>query len=198
MPNVLFAYSVPPVVGIGTQTVTDNFNRANEPTILSPWGNDSTGVGFEILGNLARPIGFNADDAYAIYTTWASGDNQYSQGEITATGTSAGAGSGVCVRHSTTATTRTMYRLVLDGGGNWELAKFITGTKTSLGTGSVSYVAATKLGLSINGTTLKVWYGGVQQGSDIVDSAISTGQPGIVYSSTVTSASIDNWDAGTT
>jgi hypothetical protein len=183
--------------GIGTQTNTDNFNRANEDP-LSGGGNwVSTTNRIQLISNTVQPLG-TSNDREAIYTVWANGNNHYSQMKITSVASSTGNGFGVCVRHDPTVGTKTMYRLVLEGGGNFEVVKLVAGATTSLRTGTVSYVAATALGLSINGSTLKVWYAGVQIGADITDSTITTGVPGIAYSSTVASVPTgDDWDAGT-
>lgn len=182
---------------IGTQTVTDNFNRADVNPIAGNWTDSGSSSHFEILTNAAQPDAFGGADADAIYSAWTGGDNHYSQAELTLSGTSATAGLGVSVRHSSTASVNTMYRLVLDAGGNYELSKFITGSKTSLRTGTVTYGATKKLGLSISGSTLKIWYDGAQVGTDVSDSGISSGVPGISYSSVIAGFFIDNWDAGT-
>jgi hypothetical protein len=186
------------VTSIGTQTNTDNFNRANQSPIS---GNGWTDKGNAILTSNAVTALTPSSDGQARYSSWAGGDDQYSQGEITVTGTSAGAGIGPAVRCSTDAN-KTLYRLVIDAAGNYELSKFISAAFTSLRTGTLTYVAGQKLGLSATGgatTTLKIWYNNVQIGTDVTDSSspITTGQPGFGYSSTVTTAVFDNWDAGT-
>jgi len=193
----------PQTGGIGTQTVSDDFNRANQIPIAGNWTNGtSTAVRMQILSNTAQPEFFNSQDADCFYSAWVSGDNQFSQVEVTVTGTSAGAGLGPVVRRITTAGTKTYYRLVVDASGNYDLQKFIAGANTALRSGTVSYIAGQKLGLSATGgatTTLKIWYNNVQIGTDVTDSSspLLTGDPGIGYSSIVTSASGDNWNAGT-
>ena len=191
------------VPGIGTQTATDDFNRANEDPITTNWTNQAPGGNTPIaLVSNAYTAHSLASDAHAYRTGWAGGNDQYSQAAITAGSASAGAGAGVAVRVDTAAATKTMYRLVLDNGGNYELLKIVVGVTTSLRTGTVTYVAGQKLGLSATGgatTTLKIWYNGSQVGASVTDSSspITTGSPGIAYSSTLTSASGDNWDGGT-
>lgn len=192
LPTIAFAQT------IGTQTNTDNFNRADEAP-LSGGGNwSSTTNRIDLVSNQVQPAG-TSNDREAIYTAWSNGDDQYSQIKVTAITGTAGNGFGPCVRHNSTVGTKTMYRLILNGDGEYELLKFITGTPTSLASGTVTYSAGTALGLSINGTTLKMWYGGTQFGSNITDSGIASGVPGIAYSSSLSSVPTgDDWDAGTT
>lgn len=198
--QLLILLAVPTVAfgQIGTQTNTDNFNRANE-TPLSGGGNwTSTTNQIVLTSNTVQPAG-TGNDREAVYVAWANGNDQYSQMKITAVTSTAGNGFGVCVRHDPTVGTKTMYRLVLEGGGNFEVLKLVAGTPTSLRTGTVTYSAGTALGLSVQGSTLKVWYNGSQVGTNITDSTITTGDPGIAYSSTLSSVPTgDDWDAGTT
>jgi len=181
---------------IGTQVVTDSFTRANETPLAGNWGSNGGAGTFNLTTNQVV-LGTN-NDVMARYTPWASGNDQYSQADITVVGGAAGSGPGVTVRMDTAGAT-TGYRLAVDSAGNYELGRFNTGTFTSLRTGALSYVATTKLGLSIIGSTLKIWYNGIQVGTDIVDGRpVASGKPGIGYSGIITSIVIDNWDAGTT
>jgi hypothetical protein len=188
-------------VRIGTKTLSDDFTRANENPIATNW-TDSTVAGhidMILFNNHVEPAGFGAGDGECFRTSWAGGDDQYSQAKITVVGNNAAAhaGLGVEVRRSTTAGTNTSYRAVIDDAGTIFLHKAVTGTGTNITTRSVTYVAGTRLGLSVSGTTLKIWYGGVQQGADVTDSDVTSGSPGLAYSSNITGGSIDNWDAGT-
>jgi hypothetical protein len=181
------------------QVITDDFNRANESPLAGPWTRVQQGVAnFSLTSNavvLTAGSG-SATDVYARYNIWAGGNDQYSQADITSGGAGAGAGAGVVVRMATDGTI-TMYRLVVDNAGNYALTRRNSDVGTSLRTGTLTYSAGTKLGLSIIGSTLKIWYAGVQVGADIVDGTpLASGQPGIGYSSDTTSITIDNWDAG--
>jgi hypothetical protein len=181
------------------QVITDDFNRANESPLAGNWTRVQQGAAnFSLTTNavvLTAGSG-SATDVYARYNPWASGDDQYSQADTTSGGAGAGTGAGVVVRMATSGAI-TMYRLVVSNAGNYELTRRIADAGTSLRTGTLSYVAGTKLGLSIIGSTLKIWYGGVQVGADIVDGTpLASGQPGIGYSSDTTSITIDNWEAG--
>jgi len=192
IPTIAFGQS------IGTQTNTDNFNRANE-TPLSGGGNwTSTTNRVDLISNQVTTAG-TGSDREAVYAAWANGNDQYSQLKVTVSGTTAGAGFGVSVRSTTTGSTFNCYRVVLNSDGEYEVCKMVSSSCTSLRTGTLSYVAGTALGLSVLSTTLKVWYGGTQVGADITDSGIASGKPGIAYSSTLSVVPTgDDWDAGTT
>lgn len=180
---------------IGTQTVTDSFGRANETPLAGNWTQDS-GASFNLSSNTV--VGTTlANDKWAYYNAWSGGDDHYSQVALTEGSDVTGAGAGVCIRKATSAT-ETMYRLVTNGSGAFELGKLIAGAFTSLRTGTFTYVAGQKVGLRVLGTTLQIWYNGVQVGTDLTDSGISTGAPGIAYSSVAPSFTLDDWDAGTT
>jgi hypothetical protein len=179
------------------QVNTDDFNRANESPLAGNWTRVLQGTtDLQLLSNAVALLTTHTNDVYARYNPWASGNDQYSQADITSGGAGAGSGGGVVVRMATSGAI-TMYRLVVDNAGNYELTRRIADAGTSLRTGTLSYVAGTKLGLSIIGSTLKIWYAGVQVGADIVDgSPLASGQPGIGYSSDTTTITVDNWDAG--
>jgi len=191
----------PAVASIGTQTDTDNFNRANQSPLAGNWTSTNIGPGstLQITSNVVDSALPNSGaDQESFWNTWSHGDDQYSQAAITVTGTTSTTGFGVFVRHATSVSTKTMYRCVINSAGAIDLAWFNAGAYTQIATRSVTYSAGTLLGLSIQGTTLKIWYGGVQQGASITDSNIASGSPGICLSTSVTSGNIDNWDAGTT
>lgn len=181
--------------GIGTQTVTDDFNRANQSPMAGNWSQDAA-ARFNLVSNQVV-ITALPDDLWAYYNAWTNGDDQYSQISVTTTGSGAGTGPAVTVRKATGATA-TYYRLALNDAGGFELGKIIAGAFTSLRTGSVTYIAGQLLGLSVKGTTLKIWYNGSQVGTDVTDAAISTGFPGLAYSSISTAVTLDDWSAGTT
>lgn len=182
-----------------TQTVSDDFNRANETPLAGNWVQD-IGARFNLSSNTVILSSFTVD-AVAIWNPWASGNDQYSQIDLTVVGTAAGSGPGVFARHDAVAQTVTGYRFVIDASGNYEYLKFVAGASSGSVTGTVSYVAGQKIGISATGsspTTIKLWYNGIQIGANITDnsSPITTGIPGISYSSTITSVTLDNWDAG--
>ena len=124
--------------------------------------------------------------------TWP--DDQYSVAPATVDATTAGAGPGVAVRCATGS--RTYYRVVINGDGEWELAKLVTGTFTSLASGTTTYSAGAIIRLESQSTTLRAYYNGSQLGTDVTDSAIATGRAGVSYSSPAVSASLASWEGG--
>ncbi len=183
--------------GIGTQTNSDTMTRADEDP-LSGGGNwVCTTNRLRIVSNTVQPNS-TSNDRTGIYTVWANGNDHYSQLKITSVGGTAGNGLGVCVRHDPTVATVTMYRLVINGDGEYDLAKIVAGVYTSLASGTTTYSAAAPLGLSVSGTTLKIWYNGAQVGTNVTDAIIATGVPGITYSSSLASVpSGTDWTGGT-
>lgn len=179
--------------GPGTALANDNFNRTETPMSGSGWATGSGDNAFNLNGTAAVPSDINSD-CCVYYTGPTFTNDQWSQVKATNTGTGGGSGIGVVVRHAGSA--RTYYRLTIDGAGNIDLGKLVAGSYTGLTTRSVTYVAGKILGLSVSGTTIKIWYDLVQQGANVTDTSISTGSPGLLYSSTLTSSSGDDWCAG--
>ena len=48
----------------------------------------------------------------------------------------------------------------------------------------------------MTGTKLQIFLNGTQVGADVTDNSIASGSAGIAYSSTATSAAIDDWEGG--
>src|SRR5690242_11171898 len=128
-------------------------------------------------------------------------DDQYAQAKVWVVSTSGGTGPGVVVRSASAADT--YYRTVVNHAGgtpsgtnNITLSKIVAGGSTTIWTRSVSFTDGDTIRLEAQGTTLRVFINGSQVGADATDSAISTGNPGICMSTNVTSASIDDFEAG--
>ena len=186
------------LVGVGNvlptgALATDTFTRANENPITGNW-TAMTGLDtFEVSGNTAIPHSlFSACGVY--YNPLAWNPIQYAQCKVTITGTSANNGAGPAVRMSTSA--NTFYAAVIDASGNYAVLKNVAGTTTNLRTGTVTYSAGAVMKLSVTGSTLTLTYNGSQVGATISDSSITSGNPGIYYSNTLTTASVDDWEAG--
>lgn len=186
------AFSAPAALAGGGPT-TDNFNRADETPLAGNWTRvpGETGT-INLSGNAVTPNSINFDTAY-YYNAGSFGNDQYSQIKVTVSGAAAGAGLGVIVRASTSVDT--YYRCVLDGAGNIEFGSVVASTFTFIAGRTVTYSAGAILKLDVTGTTFTITYNGTQAGATITDSSISTGKPGIAYSSVVTSASGDDWQA---
>lgn len=180
-------------IGGGTaQLASDDFNRADGP-IGSNWTN-MLGGAFNIDTGAAK---FNSDQDCATYynaVVWP--DDQYS--EITFKGTdtpdSADVGYGVLCRQSASA--HTCYRAVGSGTG-WDVAKFITGSYTSLASGgAVTFANGDTLRLEVVGTTWTLKKNGSVVATD-TDASIASGNAGIAYSAPgVNNTTIDSWAGG--
>lgn len=175
------------LAGSGGQTLTDNFNRADNADLGANWTPVTDQL--QIIGNTVQL--FSGNDATERYSavTWTA--NQSSEAKITAAAaTSAGVGYGVSVRCASAA--NTCYRLVINGDGEWELGRVVAGAFTSMASGTTSYSAGAVLKLSAIGTTITSTYNGSQLNSQ-TEGTISTGSPGLAYSSSIASGNIDDW-----
>ena len=179
---------------------TDDFNRADNADLGTDWeivGSFST---FEVSSNKTVPHLLNADSVESNETqVWP--DDHYSSAIIAAlSGTASEAGIGVSVRGSPIAGpgNETVYRVVanLAASNNTTVAKFIANAYTLLAQGTVGWVANDRITLEVAGTTLTV----KRNGTIILstsDASIVSGNAGITYSSTMTTASLDDWEGGT-
>lgn len=177
----------------GSQSASEDFNIADEAPLShgSLWASTTNSI--SVVSNKSQPTG-TASDREAIFQAWGGGNDYLVEMEITEVGGSTGVGYGVCVRHNAAVNTKTMMRAVLNGSGQYEVMRFVTGTGVSLRTGTVTYAAGTKLGLLCKGSTYRLYYPyPTQVGADIADGTALGTLPGIAYSSTATSASGDNW-----
>jgi hypothetical protein len=180
-----------------TVLASDNFNRANANPIGAPW---TTGFGesaMQIVGNVATPSTL-AGDCGADHTgiTWPN--DQYVKAKLSCVGTSGG-GSGVCLKIRSATGARTYYRLEIDHAAtnNIYLEKCIATVFTPL-TGfplTLAWTDGDTWELQASGTKISVFRNGVLVGS-ATDSEIASGNTGMGYSSSETSASINDWEAG--
>jgi hypothetical protein len=179
--------------------VADSFNRTNQTPIAGNWTTAPVNPGWQALAlvsNQVVPTNAVADgEAYYSAMIWP--DDQYSKAKLYVTGTGGAAqGIGLLVRQSASAVTH--YRLVVDhaSSGNVALGKHVAGTYTSLATVTQSWTDGAVWELRVTGTKLQIFLNGTQVGADVTDNSIASGSAGIVYSSTETSAAIDDWEGG--
>lgn len=179
---------------------TDGFNRANTtgPDMGTDWtvvdtGGFGTG-GLQIVSNTCQPNGLGSDKC-ELFTnaTWPS--DQYAQTKVTITGTNTDSGLGVVVRGGSDAT---LYWAVVckAASNNVSVAKKIAGSFTLIGRRTATWVDGDTLRLEVEGTTLRVYQNGAQLGADFTDSSVGSGTPGVVYSTAITSGSMDDWEGG--
>ncbi len=175
---------------------TDNFNRADVNPIGSPWTAPNAGPNhnFRIVSNTAQEQ-LLAQDAAVFNTSVTWPNNHYSQAKVTVTGVDGGTGPGCGVRM---ATSDNYYRLILDhaSSGNAELAKFVSGSYTQLWSRTQAFTDGATFYLEVQGTTLIAKHNGTAIGASATDSSLSTGSPGLTYSSPASSASLDDWEGG--
>lgn len=174
---------------------SDDFNRA-DGTLGANWTTVTGATAFGIVSNKAVPTNLSNDCA-AVWNADTAPNDQFSQAVLTSTGSSAGNGPGVIVRGS--AAGETYYRAIaaVSGGNNIEVGKMAAGgSYTQIAIRTATFVDGDILKLAVTGTTLRVFVNGVQAGADITDATYSSGQYGIGYSSTSTTATVDTWSAG--
>lgn len=197
----------PQAAGGSTQLATANFNTDAFP-IASPWtivhgaGNNALSA----TGGVVRPDVLDADVDYrysgsAASITWTQ--DQYSEGKVTVNDTQAGNGSGMCLDVRVSTSADTYYRACFNHGAtnNIEWNKRVAGSNSSLGFQQQSFSDGATIRVTATGsstTTLSVYINGSLVSGSKTDSSspITSGEPGIGYSSTSTSGSIDDWAAG--
>lgn len=184
------------------QPAVDSFNRTNSNSLGAGWttvtaGWDSTG--FAIVSNAAAPQALTGDDL-EIYTGTSFGNDQYGQVKVTVAGINSGSGVGIALRG---ATDGSCYSIVVckKATSNIEIARRNAGNAyTFLANPTASWVDGDTLKAKIVGNVITVYQNGVQVESPVTDSsgsALTTGAPGIVYSTSITSGSLDDFEADT-
>lgn len=180
---------------------TDDFNRADTvgPDLGPNWTNVAAGGmavnGFQIVSNAVAPT-TTGSDKLEFYSGVAWPADQYSQAKVTVSGTGADAGVGVAVRCDTDGS---QYRAVVNkaGANNVGIHRQIGASFLNLGTRTTTWVDGDALRIEVQGTTIRVYQNGAQLGADVTDTGLASGSAGIAYSSTTTSASMDDWEGGT-
>ena len=183
-----------------TVLASDIFDRANEnPLAHGVWTTCSSEVAFQIVSNVATPTSTASTDDGSFYSGIAWPADQFSRAKLTVNST-AGAGAGVGLKVRQASGALTCYRLIVDHAAlnNVTIERFVAGVATTV-TGyprTQAWTDGDTWELDVVGTTLRVCRNGVQVGADATDTNIATGSPGIGLSTTVTSASINDWEGG--
>lgn len=186
---------------------TESFaGGAVDPLPNPPWkpGGDAGGMERDGTGH-AQPNN-TANDATSYYDDGAISwpDDQYAKGDIATTeAAGSGAGPGLCVRHILSATA-TYYRAVADHGGsnNVRLSRVNAGSFTALQSFTKTWTDGDTWELWAQGGTgnvlLTIYCEGVLVGTftDTSGSSLASGAPGIAYSSSAATPTIDNWEGG--
>lgn len=181
--------------------VTDDFNRTDTNSLGANWTTVTAGwdaTGFAIVSNAAAPQALTGDDL-EIYTGASFATDHYAQAKVTVNATGAGTGVGVALRG---ATDGSCYSVIVSKrlGGEIVVARRLAGNTsyTALANPSAAWVDGDTLKAKIVGNVITVYQNGVQVESPITDasgSALTSGSPGIVDSTTLTSGSLDDFEA---
>lgn len=172
---------------------TDPFNRSNgDLTGDSGWIAFGTHDSLKISSNaVVRDVDPSAN-AYDGGIAWA--DDQWAECTVSSLSGAVDNGGGVMVRAQAGATT--CYIAVVSGDGTVSVGKYVAGAYTHLATTAGVFFGGERVRLEAVGGTLRVYYNGLQLGSDISDSSIASGgRPGLIVKGAVGHA-LDAFAAG--
>jgi len=175
----------------------DAFNRANETPLAGQWVTSPSLGAFNLASNVVQAASFAADSGAQLVATVLSWPNdQWCRSIVTATGTVGGA-SGVGLRLRSDAVANTFYRATMDhaAASNVNIGKVIAGTYTSLGTATLAWSDGAMMEFQVQGQTVSLLVNGTRI-LTANDTAIAAGTPGVFYSSTITAATNDQFEAG--
>ena len=179
---------------------TDNFTRANNADLGANWTPQTGNGSFQILSNTAQPASLAADSGET-YTGAVWPNDQYSLAVINALSGTPGVDRGIAVGVRMQTGSYGLYSFMAEGSGanpDCSLQKIIASAFTQLGTADGNFIAGDTLYVEIQGTTIKCRKG--SGGSDLItstgDAQWSTGNAGINYSSTMTTAALTSWEGG--
>jgi hypothetical protein len=180
-------------------TASDNFNRANETPIAGNWTNFQ-GT-FNLATNAATPASPASADAGTKWNANTFGADQFSQADLTVSGANgADQGLGLVLR-TDGAASPTQYRIVADHNAtlNISIARQNAGVFAGLKQVTQAWTDGDTWRVEIKGFIISVYRNGglVTTFDDSASgSKIASGQVGIGFSSSETSASLDNWSGG--
>lgn len=183
-----------------TQLASDDFNRADGglgTNWIGPLRPTAPEEIMRIISNEAvRNV--SGDDASALYDgsiTWPS--DQYSEGNVIGDGTGGGSGAGTGLIVRGDVPTGVYYRTVayVSATNSVEVVKFLPAA-TVLGADiNVAWASGDIMRVEASGSTLTIYKNGTSIGTR-TDSSITSGKPGIAYSSAANSTAVDNWEGG--
>ena len=182
-----------------TILATDDWSaQGDNADIGAAWdANTSDPAFFNILSGaaVAPDPGFDSSESNNA-ASWPN--DQYAEAKLNAThADGVGIGHGVLLRANTSGT-RSYYRLVGNASG-YEFAKMISGSFTSLASGSgTTFAGADKIYASMVGQQPTLKKNGVSFGSPPTDSAHSAGKACVAFSSAaaIPSDGITSWEGG--
>jgi len=166
---------------------TDDFNRVNANPAGGNWSVASPSGNVQISSNRLSGVS-GGSGGFAYWNADTPGNNQYAQCIMPDALSASG---GPAVRIQTGTGTRDGYRYNVSAK---TLVKWVGGTSTTLQTMTDTVSNSAVYKLEVSDTTLKVYKNGVQLGTDVTDSAHSSGSIG-VYQNALTSV-FDSWEGG--
>lgn len=169
----------------------DNFNRANETPLASPWAT-SYGGGMNLVNNAARSV--VDEDRGSFYTgTW--GADQQSEATVGNLVNSTNY-AGVLVRADGAGNAFQVITDGASGAGHTEFARWDAGVYTTLGGIATTFVNGDRLRLHVSGTspniTLTCYKNGAQVAQLTGVTGPNSGNPGVGCYGTAT---VDDWSA---
>lgn len=180
------------------QLISSSFTGADEDPLSegSVWSTITSENAFKRASNTAQPnnVGADCGSRYS-GITWPA--DHYSQAKLTVTGTTGG-GAGIGLHLRAASGARTYYRFVVDHAtsNNAEIRRVVAGSGTVLTTWTQPFTDGDQFTFGVQGTQLFVMDKNGRIVATAQDGQITSGSPGIEYSSTETSASVDDWSGG--
>lgn len=184
------------VIASAWTPTTDDFNRADESPLASPWvaPDGDTDGNFDLNLNTAKP---HAGAHYSfMYNNAVLGDDQYAQVQLSTDGLTVPDGTnyaGACVRMAATGETAYCFTHVI---GVYTILEFTGGTTPStLATCSGTPAANDVVYISVVGTTITGKVNGGDPGGspcNATDASIASGKAGMNGYGTIT---LDNFEA---
>jgi len=174
-------------------TYTDDFNRANENPLSSPWST-IMGSGLQLLSNSCKAAASGKNVSALTGETWDN--DQTATVEVTNIQSYDFAGAAVRCSGS-----NGYVGIAAFGDGRFYCYRVDSGVWTSLGFRSVSFVATDTIGIGIVGSTITLYKNDVAQGSTFTDSTYTSGAAGMCYDfqdsnlTTIDNFSATGWDS---
>ena len=179
-----------------TVLATDPFTRADNPDLGANWTVVTGEAAFQVLSNQAAPSADGSDCA-EVWNAVVFPDDQYAQCVVRNLNAVAPGDTGVGLLVRAVAATRVYYRLTINSNpaGSWELGVRSAGSYTPLHDGTDAWASGDTAYLSVQGTLLTVKRnGGTIYSTN--DGTLGSGSAGVVYSSTASGETLDDWEAG--
>ena len=176
------------VVGANGAAYTDDFNRADENPIGSPWVAVSTGT-IRLTNNA---LGTTTNTEELAHHNGSLANNQYATVKIL--GAVNGSGVGVRMDSARSNDARKGYTLSVHDGSLLVLRKWLDGSFLNLRTYEVSAASGDILRIEANGTSIKGFYNGVERIS-VTDSTYTSGYAGVMVQNAY-ETSIDDFASG--